>query len=206
MAHAENNPNSPTDISVSCHGALITGGCKKHPTTSKSPSTASDLKMPKSRPTLADVREAAGKGDAAAQLQLAMAYASGGGVPKDEAESLKWLRKSAEQGYAEAQVNLAGCYEKGVMVPEDAVEAVKWFRKSADHLYDGAQYSLGQCYAEGRGVPKDNVTASMWFYVAAEWGHEKAKEDLKTISLTMTPAEVLKAQQLGKEWMVSRNQ
>jgi TPR repeat protein len=71
---------------------------------------------------------------------------------------------------------------------------------------DHASPLLGQCYAEGKGVPNDNVTASMWLNIAAEWDHEKSKELLKSISLTMTPAEVLKAQQLGRDWMALHNQ
>jgi TPR repeat protein len=33
-------------------------------------------------------------------------YLNGKGVPKDDAEAVKWFRKAAEQGYADAQYDL----------------------------------------------------------------------------------------------------
>ena len=44
--------------------------------------------------------KAAENGNAASQFSLGMFYLQGSGVPKDEAEGVKWLRKSAEQGNA----------------------------------------------------------------------------------------------------------
>jgi len=41
-------------------------------------------------------------GDAAAQNRLGSIYQHGEGVPKDDAESVKWYLKAAENGHAEA--------------------------------------------------------------------------------------------------------
>jgi uncharacterized protein len=40
-------------------------------------------------------------------------YATGEGVPKDDAEAVKWFRKAAEQGHAKAQFNLGAMYDNG---------------------------------------------------------------------------------------------
>ena len=67
------------------------------------------------------------KGIAPAQANLGFLYANGRGVPKDEAEALKWYRKAADQGYAPAQFNLGVSYANGQGVPKDEAEAYKWY-------------------------------------------------------------------------------
>ena len=52
---------------------------------------------------LETLRKKARRGDANAQFLLGGRYYFGRGVPKDDAEGVKWFRKAAEQGYAEAQ-------------------------------------------------------------------------------------------------------
>ena len=59
------------------------------------------------------LREKAEKGDAIAQFNLGLVYVKGRGVPKDEAEAVKWFRKAADQGDAQAQFNLGVTYAKG---------------------------------------------------------------------------------------------
>jgi len=52
-------------------------------------------------------------------------YAVAHGVPRDDAEAVKWYRMAAEQGHAGAQ-NILGCmYYKGEGVPQDNAEAAK---------------------------------------------------------------------------------
>jgi len=53
------------------------------------------------------------QGYANAQNNLAVCYASGGGVEKDMKEAIRLFRLSADQGYARAQNNLAICYRRG---------------------------------------------------------------------------------------------
>ena len=52
-------------------------------------------------------------------------YANGYGVPRDDAESVKWYRKAAEQGHASALTALGLSYANGRGVPRDEAEAVK---------------------------------------------------------------------------------
>jgi TPR repeat protein len=53
-------------------------------------------------------------------------YNSGEGVPRDNAEAVKWYSKAAEQGDANAQYNLGLMYNSGEGIPRDDAEAVKW--------------------------------------------------------------------------------
>ena len=73
------------------------------------------------------VRQAADQGDAAAQYNLGLMYTKGEGVPKDEAEAVKWYRLAAEQGYAKAQGALGAMYALGRGVLKDSVRAHMWF-------------------------------------------------------------------------------
>ncbi len=52
---------------------------------------------------IADVRVRAEQGDANAQHGLGLMYATGLGVPQDDAEAMRWFRLVAEQGNATAQ-------------------------------------------------------------------------------------------------------
>ena len=52
-------------------------------------------------------------GNVQAQLQLGRMYFLGDGVPKDEAEGLRWFRKAAEKGESQAERILGLAYENG---------------------------------------------------------------------------------------------
>jgi peptidoglycan hydrolase-like protein with peptidoglycan-binding domain len=82
---------------------------------------------------VAQLRQAAEQGDAAAQVALGFRYERGQGVTRDEAEAVRWYRMAAEQGYATAQYNLGRMYAngRGGLAKDDA-EAVRWFRKAAE--------------------------------------------------------------------------
>ena len=127
-------------------------------------------------------------------------YASGRGVPQDDAEAVKWYRKAAEQGHADAQNNLGVMYASGRGVPEDAVEAVKWYRKAAGQGNADAQFILGFMYNDGRGVPKDAVQAYAWFNIAAGRGYQLAEEIRESLAESMTREEISRAQQLAREY------
>ncbi len=72
-------------------------------------------------------RAAAEQGDAKVQYNLGVMYATGRGVPQDDAEAAKWYRRAAEQGYASAQHNLGIMYANGKGVPQDYTLAHMWF-------------------------------------------------------------------------------
>ena len=76
-------------------------------------------------PEIYALRERADQGDAGAQNNLGVMYDTGQGVPRDDAEAVRWYRLAAEQGHARAQFNLGVNYDNGEGVPEDDAEAVR---------------------------------------------------------------------------------
>ena len=118
------------------------------------------------------------KGDAAAQNRLGAFYESGDGVPKDDAEAVKWYRKAADQGDADAQFNLGFMYAKGEGVAKDDAEAVKWYRKAAEQGNAITQSILGDMYHSGRGVLKNEAEALKWYRKAGEQGLVTAQREL----------------------------
>jgi len=75
---------------------------------------------------LADVQQAAERGDADAQFSLGFRYDNGLGVPQDAAQAVVWYRKAAEQGHAMAQYCLGVVYTKGEGVVQDYKLAYVW--------------------------------------------------------------------------------
>ena len=147
------------------------------------------------------IRASAAKGDAEGQLVLGRAYFYGNlGVPKDEAEGVKWYRKAAEQNHAPAQKMLGFCYDTGQGVPKDYLEAVKWYRKAADQNYAPAQYRLGFCYDTGQGVPKDYLEAYKWLLLAAAQGDEDAKKAVPDLEDKMTREQIADGQKLARNF------
>ena len=112
---------------------------------------------------------------------LGWMYGSGKGVPKDEAEAVKWYRKGAEAGNSVAMSNLGLMYKNGKGVPKDEGEAVKWLHKSAEAGNGDAMNNLGVIYRDGKGVPKDEVEAVKWYRKGAEAGNGKAMSNLASM-------------------------
>ena len=125
-----------------------------------------------------NVRPSAEQNNPESQNNLGICYTYGQGVPKDDAEAVKWFRKAAEQSHPYAQYNLGICYANGQGVPKDEAEAVKWYRKAADQNVPGAQYNLGLSYANGQGVPVDYAEAVKWYRKAAEQNYPYAQYNL----------------------------
>lgn len=149
---------------------------------------------------LKELRPLAQKGDAKAQSNLGLMYATGRGVPQNAVEAEKWIRKAAEQGLAEAQYNLGLINVKGQGVRQNNAEALKWFRKSSDQGYAKAQYILGVMYLQGVGVPKNLVQAYMWWYLSGSQGDQDAVKAINAIKGKMTPAQIAKAKKLASQW------
>jgi TPR repeat protein len=125
-----------------------------------------------------ELRNKAEKGDIDAQINLGRLYVRGEGVPKDEAEAVKWFRKAAYQGNDRGELFLGIMYYNGLGVPKDEAEAVKWYRKAAEQGNADAQYTLGFVYSQGQGVAKDETESLKWHLKAAEQGNADAQCNL----------------------------
>jgi len=92
------------------------------------------------------IRLVAEQGNAKAQSNLGVVYATGQGVPQDYKEAVKWFRLAAEQGDADAQYNIGVAYQKGKGAPKDLKAALYWIEKAAIAGQPYAQANLGWGY------------------------------------------------------------
>jgi putative methionine-R-sulfoxide reductase with GAF domain len=79
--------------------------------------------------TLAQTREAAERGDAAAENALGLLYAAGDekqGIKRDDAAAVRWFTKAAEHGSVPAQSKLGALYWGGRGVAQDSNRAYFW--------------------------------------------------------------------------------
>ena len=75
-----------------------------------------------------------------------------------------------------------------------------WFRQAAEHGDELACAKLGWMYAEGQGVIQDSVQAHRWYNLAAARGEPSAAEARDALAKQMTPAQIVEAQRLAREW------
>jgi TPR repeat protein len=146
-------------------------------------------------------QKAADQGYADAQSMLGLMYQTGQGVSQDYQAALNWFRKAAALGHADAQRLLGAAYYKGQGVAQDYAAAVSWFRKAADQGNVEAQSVLGSMYFLGQGVPQDYVSAHRWLNLAAARGAKGLVEIRDMVAAKMTPAQIVEAQRLAREWM-----
>lgn len=120
--------------------------------------------------TLADTRQKAADGDAAAQYSLAM-YLLGGalGFP-DYAEIVDLLKKSAEQGNGDALYELGVCYMNGEGVQLDYKTAEKCYLKAVEQGNVDAMIALGAAYRGGKGLAENPAASFSMYNAAAEKG------------------------------------
>ena len=122
-------------------------------------------------------------------LTIAPAFAQ---QPTDD--PVRWYHLAAEQGHVDAWFWLGRMYFEGVGTPQDYLEALRWFQLGAEQGHKPAQAALGNMYFDVKGVPQDLIQAHTWFNLAGE------REARNTVAEQMTPAEILEAQKLAREW------
>ncbi len=116
------------------------------------------------------LRNAAASGNPAAQYEVGLRYARGGGVPQDYGQAAYWFELAGKQNLAIAQYRLATLFEKGRGVSQDMEKARSWYESAAQAGNVKAMHNLAVIYAEGKGVPQDFAKAGQWFLAAADHG------------------------------------
>ncbi len=86
-------------------------------------------------------------------------------------------------------------YDRG-----DYATALTKFRPLAQQGDARAQYNLGVMYYRGYGVTKDDVLAHLWLNLAAVRGLETARTLRDRLAEKMTPAQLVDAERLAREW------
>ena len=165
---------------------LLMGGCAEEPEIAEE----SELERTK---------RWSSEGDAWSQFNLGVMYSDGEGVPQDYKEAIKWYKMAAEQGNTDAQYNLGFMCYNGEGVPQDYKEAIKWYRMAADQGDADAQNFIGAMHFYGEGIPQDYKYAYVWFSIAKANGHEKAKDNLNSVSKNMTKEQISEAMSLSTE-------
>jgi uncharacterized protein len=90
----------------------------------------------------------------------------------------------------------AAAYTKG-----DHVTAVWLWLQMANAGNVRAQIMLGTVYFIGaQGVPQNYVRAYMWFKLSAAQGDELGKKSRDLVARRMTPAQIVEAEKLVREW------
>jgi TPR repeat protein len=67
-----------------------------------------------------------------------------------------------------------------------------------------AQFNLGNMYYNGHGVPQDHALAHMWFNLAVAQGYEMGEIFHDDAARKMTPAKIMEAQRLAREYRPRR--
>ncbi len=118
------------------------------------------------------LRDLAQKGDAEAQYRLAVEFATGREVPKDDVEAVKWYRKAAEQGDAKAQFVLGIRYDDGRGVHQDYVMAHVWYNLAAARAKGGLrEYAVAKRDRVAAIMTADQVAEAQ--RIARRWKQKK---------------------------------
>lgn len=124
---------------------------------------------------IATWRKAADKGSSAAMVELGVAYGTGSGIAKDEAQARKLFEKAAQAGNPRGVSNLAALGGTGDGAAADPAQARTLLGRAAETNAE-AQYQLGLMLANGNGGEKDDVAARALFEKAAAQNHPGALE------------------------------
>jgi TPR repeat protein len=115
-------------------------------------------------------KTAAQAGDTQGMWQLYGAHNNGNwGLPKDDAEAIRWVRTAAERGDIRAMNALASEHQRGSRVPRDEVAAMSWWRRAADAGDGKAMTKVAFGYLNGTGgLPRNEAEGVRWTRAAVE--------------------------------------
>lgn len=94
---------------------------------------------------------AAMRGDAEAQVNVAVAYVFGDGIDINYAQAVQWLQKAVAQGNARGLYMMGVMYEEGKGVPQNQIKASEYYLKSAKQEFVEAQFKIGYNYLYAKG-------------------------------------------------------
>ena len=134
-------------------------------------------------------------GEAEAQLQLGIRYATGDGLVQNDKEAALWFERAAKQGLADAQYEYGLALLQGRGVVQDYQAAFEWIEKPALRGHAKAQYSLGELYRYGTGTAIDKARAYLWFNLAAAQGVDAAAKARDSLVWQLKPDQLAAMQE-----------
>ena len=143
---------------------------------------ASDIRADE-KPPLDDVIAKAQKGNAAAQLTLAVWYRDGKGVEQNFTQAMHWGHLAADHGYAPAMDFVGYAYLTGLGVKQNTKIAYGYFHAGAEKSAQAA-FNLGQCYFGAQGVDQDVPKALKAWKKAADLGSGIAAAEAAMVYLS----------------------
>lgn len=151
------------------------------------------------------LKSAAARGEVQAQVNLALKYQYGEGVPQDYAKAKEWNEKAAAQGNRLATSNLGVLYEHGWGTKQDYAKAMKLYRRAAAMGLPMACNNIGYMYDKGLGVKRDYVEAYVWYSRSINSRSDEARKVsldlLEIMKSKMSPREIAE----GKKRAASEN-
>ncbi len=102
--------------------------------------------------------------------RLAVSYAFGKGVTKDEARATAYYEQACAMGDGSACMFAGQMYEFEHGVPKDDARAARFYERSCDLHWMGGCYNLAVMYENGRGVPQDRKKAADLYQMACTAG------------------------------------
>jgi localization factor PodJL len=183
----EMDPTSPSPrvARIDAIGSVMAAAFRRTEGTARPPveSTASIQREPPSIPdealspamaTLpmtigpASLRQAALRGDPAAQMEVASRFAAGQGVERDLLQAYHWFGRAAARGSAVAQYRFGALYERGLGTDRDPERARAWYIRAAGQGNVKAMHNLAVLSVSGG--RSDYPAAAKWFAQAADFG------------------------------------
>src|SRR5690606_10099893 len=116
------------------------------------------------------------------------------------ARGMESLKALAASGDAPARYNLAVRLLKGEDANHDPSEAARLFTLAARQGYAPAQRQLAHMHLRGRAVARSRTLAHAWLNLAARHPTAEgraARAEMEELELSMTPAEIAKAQSIA---------
>jgi len=151
-------------------------------------------------------RQAAEKGEAAAQELLGTCYTKGLGVQADWEEAKKWFGFAAAQGYAPAVHGLGLYYFMRAVQDVDSESfhnALNLFFRAVAQGHTESMAYIGYLYMKEDHPLADRAQAYKWFSLALIQGDLRGATALMKLDKVFVDDEVRQGKQLFKEWLLS---
>jgi TPR repeat protein len=158
-----------SDIATAIKYCAVAGKTQRRAMYQLGRAYASSGQMPEA---MAAWRKAADKGSSAAMVELGVAYGTGAGVARDEAQARALFERAAQAGNPRGVTNLAAL---GGGTSADPARSRELLGRAAETNAE-AQYQLGVMLSEGSGGEKDDFKARAMFEKAAAQNHPAALE------------------------------
>jgi TPR repeat protein len=124
---------------------------------------------------LKNIRAAADRGFAPAQVAIGYFYENGELVLSDPQQAIAWYKKAAAQNDVISLMSLGRMYYTGYKVSRDLDEAAKWLQRAADRGEPISQLYLGLIREEKDYALAD---AAAWYRKSAQQGLVQAQQKL----------------------------